>query len=280
MNEFPLFTVDAFTEAPFRGNPASVCLLDHDLPEKTMQAIAAEMNHSETAFVRPSGGTVKLATRYSLRWFTPQVEVPLCGHATLATAAVLFCELENPAPEIRFDTKSGTLAARREGKRISLDFPAEDFNPTTAQAELLDALGIRELEAAFYARGDRNLLLHLANEQEVRNLNPDFARLWKARGNERFLGVIVTAGGSGGYDFVSRYFAPWVGIDEDPVTGSAHCALAPYWARITGKKEMRAYQASGRGGEMIVRLKGDRVELVGSAVVLTTGALRLSGGEG
>jgi PhzF family phenazine biosynthesis protein len=275
MIEYPLFTVDAFTEVPFRGNPASVCLLDRDLPEKTMQAIAAEMNHSETAFLCPLDSPPKLATRYSLRWFTPQVEVPLCGHATLATAAVLFYEVENPAPEIRFDTKSGTLAARREGARIALDFPAEDFSPTAARPEVLEALGAHGLEGAFYARGDRNLLLHLTDEDEVRNMDPDFDLLRKARGDQLFLGVIVTARASGAYDFVSRYFAPWIGIDEDPVTGSAHCALTPYWARITGKNEMRAYQASRRGGELTVRLKGNRVGLLGAAVVLTAGALRL-----
>jgi len=275
MTECPLYTVDAFTAVPFHGNPASVCLLDRDLPENTMQAIAAEMNHSETAFLRPLDGPPKHATRFSLRWFTPQVEVPLCGHATLAASAVMFHELVNPAPEIRFETKSGTLAACREGVRIALDFPAEDFRSTTATSAVLEALGVRGLEAAFYARGDRNLLLHLADEHQVRDLAPDFALLRRARGNERFLGVIVTASGSGAYDFVSRYFAPWVGIDEDPVTGSAHCALAPYWARVTGRNEMRAYQASKRGGEMIVRLRGGRVHLVGEAVVLATGAFRL-----
>lgn len=276
--EHPLFTVDAFTALPFHGNPASVCLLDCDVSENTMQAIAAEMNHSETAFMRPLDGPPARATHFSLRWFTPQVEVPLCGHATLAAAAVLFHELANPAPAIRFDTKSGTLAARREGTQIALDFPAEEFRPTTVRPAILEALGVREPVAAFYARGDRNLLLHLADKEDVLGLAPDFALLRQARESDLFLGVIVTAAGSGAYDFVSRYFAPWVGIDEDPVTGSAHCALTPYWSQLTGRAEMRAYQASPRGGEMTVRLKGNRVELVGQAVVLTVGALRIYAG--
>ncbi len=276
MVEYPLFTVDAFAKAPFHGNPASVCILDRDLPESTMQAIAAELNHSETAFLRPLDGPPQVATRFSLRWFTPEVEVPLCGHATLASSAVLFRELANPAAEIRFETRSGVLAAFREETRIALDLPAEDFTPATVRAEVLTALGLRVVEAACYARGDRNLLLHLADEREVRNLTPDFVLLRRAKGNEPFLGVIVTAAGSGACDFVSRYFAPWVGIDEDPVTGSAHCALAPYWARLTGKDEMRACQASKRGGEIVVRLKGDRVHLLGDAFVLTSGVLRLA----
>lgn len=275
MPEYPLFTVDAFTSVAFRGNPASVCFLEHSLPDDTMQAIAAEMNHSETAFALPLNGSPAHSTRFSLRWFTPQVEVPLCGHATLATSAAIFREMANPAQELRFDTKSGTLAARREGARIALNFPAEDLRPTTAKSAVIDALGAGEPVATSYARDDRNLLVHLDDEQEVRELTPDFTLLRRARRNEPFLGVIVTARGSDEYDFVSRYFAPWVGVDEDPVTGSAHCALAPYWSHLTGKNEMRAYQASRRGGEMIVRLAGDRVDLVGDAIVLTAGALRI-----
>jgi PhzF family phenazine biosynthesis protein len=275
MNELPLYVVDAFTATPFCGNPASVCLLDRELSEATMQAVAAEMNHSETAFVRPLDGPPERAARFSLRWFTPEVEVPLCGHATLASSAVIFRELANPAPEVRFETKSGTLTARREGPRIALDFPAEPSRPAPVDPAVIDALGAGGVESAWYARNDRNLLLHLADEREVRGLSPDFARLRDARGDGPFLGVIATAAGSDGYDFISRYFAPWVGIDEDPVTGSAHCALTPYWANLTGKREMRAYQASRRGGELTVRLKGQRVDLVGDAAVVAAGTLRL-----
>jgi PhzF family phenazine biosynthesis protein len=239
-----------------------------------MQAIAAEMNHSETAFALPLDGPPTLATRFSLRWFTPEVEVPLCGHATLATSAVILRELANPVHEMHFETQSGRLSARRDGARIALDFPAEDFRPTAVAPEVCAALGAREVKAACSARKDRNLLLQLGRESEVRDLAPDFTRLRAARGNAPFLGVIVTAAGSGGYDFVSRYFAPWVGIDEDPVTGAAHCALTPYWASLTGKREMRAYQASRRGGEMTVRFKGERVELVGEAVIVAAATLR------
>ncbi len=276
MNPSLLYIVDAFTGIPFRGNPASVCLLEQELPEATMQAIAAEMNHSETAFVVGLDGPPARATRLSLRWFTPQVEVPLCGHATLATSAVILRELANPADAIHFETKSGRLSARKDGTRFALDFPAEDFRPTRVTPEVCTALGVGDIKDVCYARKDRNLLLQLANEGEVRSLAPDFARLRAARGSEPFLGVIVTAAGSGDYDFVSRYFAPWVGIDEDPVTGAAHCALTPYWANLTGKREMRAYQASRRGGELTVRLKDERVELVGEAVVVATATLRLA----
>lgn len=270
-----LHLVDAFTSVPFRGNPAAVCLLERELDPCTMQAIAAEMNHSETAFVLPLAGTPDRSTRFALRWFTPQVEVPLCGHATLASAAVVFRETGNPAVTIAFDTLSGTLTARREERAIALDFPVADVQASSVDAEVLHALGAGSTVATQRARGGRHVLLHLAAERDVRNLRPDFPRLMRARGDDTFLGVIVTAAGSGEFDFVSRYFAPWVGIEEDPVTGSAHCALTPYWAGITGKSELRAHQASARGGDLTVRLQGERVHLVGEAVVLTSGELRV-----
>jgi PhzF family phenazine biosynthesis protein len=275
MSELPLYIVDAFTAIRFRGNPASVCLMESEIPEVEMQAIAAEMNHSETAFARSLEGPPTLGTRFSLRWFTPTVEVSLCGHATLATAAVILHERANPAQTIHFETKSGSLSARREGTRIALDFPAADLRPATVAPDVCTALGARDVRAASYAREDRNLLLQLGSESDVRDLAPDFNRLRAARGEEGFLGIIATAGGSGEFDFVSRYFAPWLGIDEDPVTGAAHCALTPYWARLTGKHEMRAYQASRRGGAMTVRLRGDRVDLVGEAITVAVGTLRL-----
>jgi PhzF family phenazine biosynthesis protein len=276
MSGIRLYVADAFTAVPFRGNPASVCVLDRDISDATMQAIASEMNHSETAFVRPLDGPPHQSTRFGLRWFTPKVEVPLCGHATLATAAVIFREIRNPADEVVFETLSGPLSARREHSGIALDFPAADFAPASASQAILDALGALRPVAAFHARGGRNLLLHLANEGEVRTLNPDFERLQQARGHEGFVGVIATAAGPAGYDFVSRYFAPWIGVNEDPVTGAAHCALAPYWAALTGKHEMRAQQASARGGDLTVRVRGDRVVLVGDAVVVMTGNLRIA----
>jgi len=275
VRKIPFYIVDAFSTIRFQGNPASVCLMDTEIPEATMQAIAAEMNHSETAFTLSIDGGPTLGKRFSLRWFTPAVEVPLCGHATLATAAVILYELANPAQAIRFETKSGTLSARREGSRITLDFPAADCRGATPPPEVCAALGAEGVIAACYAREDRNLLLQLGSESEVRDLAPDFRRLEAARGEERFHGIIVTAHSSGQFDFISRYFAPWLGIDEDPVTGAAHCALAPYWARLTGKHEMRAYQASRRGGEMTVRVRGERVELAGEAVTVAAGTIRL-----
>jgi PhzF family phenazine biosynthesis protein len=273
--EVPLFVVDAFTSAPFRGNPAAVCLLDAEVPEAVMRAVAAEMRHSETAFVRPLGGDAARARSLGLRWFTPEVEVPLCGHATLASAAVLFREIGSAAESLVFETRSGPLAARREGERIALDFPREELRPAPAPPAVLAALGLARVEASGYARLDRNLLLHLPDEGAVRALAPDVATLRAAKGDAPFLGVIATARGSGDFDFVSRYFAPWVGVDEDPVTGSAHCALAPYWGGLLRKGRMRAHQASPRGGELEVRLRGDRVDLVGDAVVVATGRLRL-----
>lgn len=269
-----LFIVDAFTSAPFGGNPASVCLVDRDLSPRLMQAIAHEMNHSETAFVRPHDGGAEQATHFSLRWFTPEVEVPLCGHATLATAHAIFTELANPALELRFETQSGTLSARREGARVALDFPAESHEEDSVRPALLTALGVEQIKWSGGARRGRNLLLQLSSESAVRSLSPDFSRLRAAREEDDFLGIIVTAAGDSGYDFVSRYFAPWVGIDEDPVTGSAHCALAPFWFRLTGKRTMRAFQASRRGGELEVRYLGERVELVGTAVTVVTGGMR------
>jgi PhzF family phenazine biosynthesis protein len=158
VNELSIYVVDAFTAIAFRGNPAAVCLLERELPETTMQAIAAEMNHSETVFARPLDGPPMRATRFSLRWFTPEVEVPLCGHATLAASAVIFRELANPALELSFETKSGTLAARREGPRIALDFPAEDCRPASVEPTVITALGATEVKATWFARKDRNVL--------------------------------------------------------------------------------------------------------------------------
>lgn len=275
MNQVPLYVVDAFTATPFRGNPASVCLLEHELPDATLRSIAAEMKHSETAFALPLNGLAASATAFSLRWFTPEVEVPLCGHATLATSAVILHELANPARRIDFETMSGRLSAQRDTAGIALDFPAQDFHAAAVSSDVLAALGVRDAVGTFRARRDRNVLIHLPHEADVRELKPDIPALKAAGESESFLGVIVTAAASGRYDFVSRYFAPWVGVDEDPVTGAAHCVLAPYWAKITGKQEMRAYQASVRGGEMALRVGAGRVVLVGAAVVVAAGKLRL-----
>jgi len=252
----PLFQVDAFTETPYRGNPAAVCLLDAPAPDGWMQDVAAEMNLSETAFAWREGEARRL------RWFTPCVEVDLCGHATLATAHVLFARGERGA---RFLTRSGELVAARRGGWIELDFPALPVRESPPPAGLAAALG-----AAPVGVGESRFdcVVELESEEVVRGLHPDFAAL--AALDAR--GVIVTSRGVK-HDFVSRCFFPGVGIDEDPVTGSAHCALAPYWAARLGRAEMTGYQASPRGGVVRVRLAGDRVFLSGRAVTVLEGRL-------
>ena len=257
-----VFQVDAFADRPYVGNPAAVVPLTGPRDEEWMRAVAREMNLSETAFLYPEGDA------YRLRWFTPAVEIELCGHATLATAHVLW-ETGRLAPgaTARFQTLSGLLTAERNGEWIELDFPVNPASPVDPQAGLAEALGA----APTYAGKSRfDYLLELATPGEVRALAPDFSRL-------RTLpvrGVIVTARGDGApYDFVSRFFAPGSGIDEDPVTGSAHCTLTPFWAERLGKHEMLAYQASARGGILRVRLAGDRVKLGGQAVTVLAGTL-------
>jgi PhzF family phenazine biosynthesis protein len=263
----PLYQVDAFTAEPFAGNPAAVCLLEDDADPGWMQRVAAEMNLSETAFLRPGAE----AGRYGLRWFTPAVEVELCGHATLASAHVLFTEgLAEAGRELRFDTASGPLAARRDGDgAIWLDFPATPAEPVDPPAGLVEALGGGA--ARWVGRGRFDYLVELADEQAVRDLAPDVRRL----GDLGSRGVIVTAAGdgSGGHDFVSRYFAPAAGIDEDPVTGSAHCTLGPFWAERLGRIQLTGFQASARGGLVQVRPRGDRVLLGGQAVTVLRGQL-------
>jgi PhzF family phenazine biosynthesis protein len=255
-------TVDAFTEVPFAGNPAAVCLLDSERDEVWMQQVAREMNLSETAFVRPD------ERGYRLRWFTPSVEVDLCGHATLAAAHVLWEEGREVADGvIRFETKSGTLTAARHEALIELDFPATRPEPCEAPEGLLEALGSKGRKGVYKSRFD--YLVELESADEVRRLAPDLQRLRALR----VRGVIVTAPGDGGVDVVSRFFAPGAGVDEDPVTGSAHCAIGPYWADRLGRSTLRCYQASRRGGHLIVHVAGDRVKLRGSAVATVRGEL-------
>lgn len=262
---WPLFQVDAFTDEPFAGNPAAVCLLEAEADPAWMQRVAAEMNLPETAFLRRSAG------RYELRWFTPTVEVELCGHATLATAHVLFSEgLAEAGQPVRFDSASGPLTARPGADgAIWLDFPATPAAPDDPPDGLLEALGAGPVRWTGLGRLD--YLVELEDEAAVRDLAPDVGRL-------RWLGsrgVIVTAAasGTGGYDFVSRFFAPGAGIDEDPVTGSAHCALGPFWAGRLGREELTGFQASARGGLVRVRPQGDRVLLGGRAVTVLRGQL-------
>ena len=255
-----LVQVDAFTDQPFKGNPAAVCLLDRERDAAWMQNVAAEMNLSETAFLLPRDGD------WSLRWFTPAVEVDLCGHATLASAHALWEERLLDG-EARFHTRSGLLKARRDGAWIELDFPATREHAVDAPQDLLDALGTTP---EYIGRNKFDYLLQLGSEEEVRRLQPDHTLLRKLP----VRGVIVTSrAANGDYDFVSRFCAPGSGLDEDPVTGSAHGALAPFWSERLGKNDFVAYQASARGGTLRVRLDGDRVKLLGRAVTVLRGDL-------
>ena len=260
----PIYQVDAFTAKPFAGNPAAVCFLSGPADDEWMQSVAAEMNLAETAFVSP------LADGFELRWFTPAVEVDLCGHATLASAHSLWesgrLALDQQA---RFHTRSGLLTANRDGDWIVLDFPAtppEQIETADVVASLQEALGC---SAEYAGKRSFSYLVQVASETIVRELSPDLSLLSKLP----VRGTIVTSHGSNRYDFVSRFFAPGAGINEDPVTGSAHCCLGPFWTERLGKSSFLAYQASARGGEVRVELSGDRVHLGGKAVTVIRGEL-------
>lgn len=257
-----MYQVDAFTSVPFRGNPAAVCILNKWLEDKLMQQIAAENNLSETAFAVPR------ESGYELRWFTPVVEVELCGHATLATAHVLFEHNNHPSDLIRFMTREmGTLSVMRSEGSLVLDFPADRPEEITIPEELADGLGKAPIRAF---RGRTDYLLIYPDQQDIEVLDPDFVKL--AKTGER--GVIVSARGRE-VDFVSRFFAPGVGINEDPVTGSAHTTLTPYWSRELGKKHLTARQLSVRGGELVCEERGDRVKISGKAVTYLEGEIFL-----
>jgi PhzF family phenazine biosynthesis protein len=255
--------VDAFTDQPFRGNPAAVCVLAGAAADDWMKDVAREMNLSETAFLYPAGEA------WRLRWFTPTAEVDLCGHATLAAAHVLWEEGHAAAASpLAFETRSGVLRAAKRGAWIELDFPATAPVAVEAPRDVLAALGLESAEWAGKSRFD--YLLVLPNAGSVRRLEPDFGALRRCEAR----GVIVTAPSDvPGADFVSRFFGPAVGVDEDPVTGSAHCCLAPYWADRLGRAELVGYQASARGGVVRVSLRGDRVLLGGQAVTVMRGDL-------
>lgn len=246
----PIFQVDAFAAKLFAGNPAAVMPMTNFPDEARLQAIATENNLSETAFL------VKKGDGYRLRWFTPTAEVPLCGHATLASGAVVMERLEKGRTRVVFHTASGALTVSKSEQGYLMDFPAHPSGPVSPTKEMTQALGIQPEKVLANAH---NYMAVLGDAPALRELSPDMAAV--ARLDRP--GVIVTAPGDAGYDFVSRYFAPAKGIPEDPVTGSAHCMLAPYWADRLGKTTLRAFQASNRGGEVICRLQGDRVELEG-----------------
>lgn len=263
----PIFIVDSFTNKPFGGNPAAVCILEKDMPDSWMQSVATEMNLSETAFLQ------KMADGYVLRWFTPATEVDLCGHATLASAHILWEKgLVDTKDEIRFHTRSGILSATHSNKDlIEINLPAEPDEQVIVVPEIATALATRIL---YMGQNRMDYIVEISSDIVLQNLQPDMALLKDVKTR----GIIVTAKSSSPkYDFISRFFAPAVGIDEDPVTGSAHCCLAPYWAKKLDKKEFTAYQASARGGELSVRLVGDRVYMSGHAVTVMEGSFRVAG---
>jgi PhzF family phenazine biosynthesis protein len=258
----PIYQLDAFTDQPFAGNPAAVCPLETWLPEATMQAIAAENNLSETAFF------VREGERYGLRWFTPVSEIDLCGHATLATAFVVLRFLMPGTRHVAFRTeKAGVLKVTSEGDILALDFPARPPDPCAAPPALAKGLG-RAPEAVLAAR---DYLAVYGSAREVEALEPDFKLLAQL---DRFA-VIVTAPGENGVDFVSRFFAPAMGVDEDPVTGSSHCTLIPYWAERLGKRRLEARQVSRRGGVLFCEHRGERVTIAGKVALYMTGNIEI-----
>jgi PhzF family phenazine biosynthesis protein len=259
------FLVDAFTDSPFSGNPAAVCFLSEARSEEWMQNVASEVKQSETSFLYEKDDG------FNLRWFTPAVEIDLCGHGTLASAHVLWeTGVLGPEEKALFHTRSGLLTAQKRRELIELDFPAEnEMEVYDPPQELIRALGVRP---KYIGRNRFDFLVELESEEDVLNMKPDFVSLTKVSAR----GVIITSTVHGGkYDFISRFFAPSVGIDEDPVTGSAHCCLGPFWGRRLGKQELTAYQASSRGGLVYLSLRGDRVGLGGKAVTVVRGRIVL-----
>ena len=256
----PIYQADAFTNSLFGGNPAAICPLDKWLPDETMQKIASENNLAETAFFVPEGDG------YKLRWFTPEFEIDLCGHATLASAHIIFTELGYTKASIHFETlKAGTLTVSRAGDKYTMDFPSRPPIVIEVPNGLVEALGGKEPKAILRSR---DYFLVYDNEEDITELSPDFTALSKFD----TVGFIVTAHGNNS-DFVSRFFAPGAGIPEDPVTGSAHCNLIPYWADKLGKNELHAYQLSARKGELWCELKGERVLMSGNAVTYLKGEI-------
>ncbi|XP_053477700.1 phenazine biosynthesis-like domain-containing protein 2 [Ictalurus furcatus] len=286
--EIPIYTVDAFTNLPFKGNPAAVCLLENELKVELYQKIAAEMNLSETAFITKLKPTEDFSSgaRFGLRWFTPTHEINLCGHATLASAAVLFYKKENTNSVVTFDTLSGELLVQQRGESLVMDFP---LNKPEVQDRkkfndiLKAAVGELPIQEVCYCKTTKELLVRLhdtCDRSVLTSLNPVSESLLKSEDSGRIISLTITVKGAPtsqpGYDFYSRNFAPWVGVPEDPVTGSSHTVLAAYWSEKLGKKKMLAYQCSSRGGELELELRGDnRVDIAGRAVVLLHGILKL-----
>jgi len=260
-----IYHVDTFTDVPFKGNPAAVCILPGPGDENWMQYVANEQKFSETAFVYPKGNG------FFLRWFTPVMEVDLCGHATLACAHILWeTNMLGPDEKAQFMTKGGRLTAEQVGGLIELDFPVLTETPSTISGEFAGALGIAEIVPKYVGQYGVKHLIEVESEETVRALKPDFQALCKLPGR----GVCVTGlSTSGEYDFVSRYFAPWAGVNEDPVTGTAHCCLGPFWGHRLGKTGLKGYQASERGGIVYMKLLTDRIGIGGYAITTMRGEL-------
>ncbi|KAM4593796.1 phenazine biosynthesis-like domain-containing protein [Odontesthes bonariensis] len=286
--EIPVFTIDSFTNLAFKGNPAAVCPLMHELNEDLYLKIAAEMNLSETAFItriNPSD-TFTTGSRFRLRWFTPATEVNLCGHATLASAAVLFQFQKNVNPTVVFETRSGNLAVTQEGDRYVMDFP---LNPPTHEDPndfrdiIKVAVGDHPVQDVFLNSDTKKLMIRLSDSCDrsvLTSLKVDPFALLNSETSGKVKGLIITMKGSPdcqpGYDFYSRYFAPWAGIPEDPVTGSSHTVLGSYWSQKLGKKKMLAYQCSSRGGELELEVRDDgRINIAGEVASVMQGVIRL-----
>lgn len=260
--KIPFYQVDAFTGKVFGGNPAAVCILERWLDTDVLQSVAAENNLSETAFLVP-----RSKGQYHLRWFTPAIEVDLCGHATLASAFVILSFIDRTLSSVAFETRSGLLSVARSGELLSMDFPSRKPEPMEKSSVISEALKAEPLE---FLRS-REVLAVFQDESTIRNMSPDFGKLEQIKDT---FAVIVTARGER-CDFVSRFFAPRAGIDEDPVTGSAHCTLIPYWAERLGKNKLYAFQLSKRGGELFCENEGDRVKISGRAVLFAQGEVSL-----
>ncbi len=260
--ELPIYQVDAFASRVFTGNPAAICPLQKWLPDATMQSIAMENNLAETAFF------VRTAEGYHLRWFTPVNEMDLCGHATLASAYVIFRFLEPERSVVSFQTRSGLLTVTREDALLTLDFPARPPEQATPCAGLLEALGGQPREVW----ASRDYMIVYGSEAEIIALQPNMSGLFDL---DRFAVIVTAPASTPGVDFVSRFFAPAAGVPEDPVTGSAHCTLVPYWAKRLGQAKLTARQVSPRGGELLCELKGDRVTMAGEGVLFLRGTIEL-----
>ncbi len=265
----PLFVVDAFTDKPFAGNAAAVCLLEHEAPESWMQSVAAEMNLSETAFLHKCDH----ANGFNLRWFTPAAEVALCGHATIASSHALWesSTIEN-GQTIHFHTHSGELTATKNENWVELDFPALEQLAAAPPMELTVALGA---QPSYTGRSSMDMLCVFESEAEIRSLTPDFLNLGKIPNVRGIIATALADENSEGYDFVSRFFCPAVGVNEDPATGSSHCVLGPYWAKRLGKLDLKGHQLSKRTGKIRVIVAGDRVKLLGQAKTITAGELKV-----